>query len=222
MKRTLYFIVLVFAFYKPINAQQANLIQYSSFCESDILVDYKYVQERINKVQRIDNFWRVIVTVIDDCNLNLYPTFHEIDDTIFINTNIIEKQLKILSSGDTINEMLQPEECNCAYLIKMDLNIDTISNLKINNKKLPITEERFQTFPIKYFTYKNDTTGYDDTYGLRQGYFIFEKNGYIIKQHFVDNELESCELYNSSGVLLESDSDCDKIYNILGNHNNNW
>jgi ribosomal protein L37AE/L43A len=129
-------------------------------------------------------------------------------DTLVVNTYRVEEQQLRLSNGDKIVEYSQPADCECAYELRMELQADRISNVKINNKILELTDEEFQTFPIKYLIYKGDTTGYADKYGLRQGCFVIERKDGILKTYFKDNECTHCELWDRKGQIIRKNNDC--------------
>lgn len=127
-------------------------------------------------------------------------------------THEIIYQTSVLDIGDTIQFSSSPQECACAYQISLKFNADTIENVKINGKTLPITDEVFKTHAVAYFIYKGDTTGYTDKYGVRQGLFIYErKNGKILKVRYVDNQPTWYQLYDNAGKLLEEAKDFESI-----------
>jgi len=201
--------ILFFAFSITIvDAQKLYLMQYSSFCENDTDDGFRTIKERINRIYKFDNLWRVEITVNKGCGVKLYPKLKILNDTLYINTIPISKQEIFLENSESFIEIPEELDCFCAHIVKMDISIDTIKNLKINGKKLPITNEIYETYPILYYTYKTDTTGYEDKYGLRQGYIVLEKKGFIMKQYFKDNKLIKCEIFTSDGKLLEKGVDC--------------
>lgn len=202
-------------FIQSIYSQKVYLNDYSSFCESDVFTEGKYLQERIISIDKQYEYWILKATIIDDCGLKLYPDITFKNDTLIINTKKIDFLLNVLENQDTVFEMSQPEECYCAYLISLKLVIDTICNIRVNDKLLPFTNERFQTFPIKYFVYDGDTTGYQDKYGLRQGIIILRrKDNKILKQYYSDNNIIKYQLYDSKGNILIESTEMDDIMNF--------
>jgi len=194
--------------------QKVYLLQYNSFCEDNTLIEGKQVQERIKKVYKKNDHWRIDFIVIDDCGNKLYPKFRLKDDTLYINTITIQSEKIFLDNNDTIIEYSMPGECYCAYNIKLEFKIDTIQNLKINNKVLPITTEKFKTYPIKYFVYNGDTTGFVDKYGLKQAVLISKMGGKIIKRHYKDDEIIKYELFDLNNKLLIESVSFDDIVNF--------
>lgn len=200
-------ILILTLFFQLLYSQGVYLIDYSSFCESDDVIEDKYLQERINSIEHQNYYWLIKATIIDDCGVKLYPKFRFQNDTLEIETYKIDFQINVLETKDTIFDMSQPEECYCGYLLSLKFSIDTIDNIKINGRILPITEERFLTFPIKYSVFNGDTTGYTDKYGLRQGVHIIKRyDKKILKQYYLDNKAIKYELFDSNGkLLLESE-----------------
>lgn len=202
-------ICIALMFCHSVKCQDVNLRQYSFYCESTTLVDGKYLQERIVSIQRtISNSWKIIAIIFDDCNVHLYPVVKMQGDTLVIHTYRVEKQELKLSNGDKIVEYSQPEECKCAYELRMELQTDRISGVVINKKNLKLTDEEFQTFPKKYLIYKGDTTCYVDRYGLRQGCLVIERKDGILKTFFKDNECTRCELWDRKGQIIRKSNDC--------------
>lgn len=207
-------ILLLASFFQLSYSQKVYLNDYSSFCESDVFTEGKYLQERINSIEKQYDYWIIKATIIEDCGLKLYPEIIQQNDTLLIDTKTIDFQYNILENQDTVVEMSQPEECYCAYLISLKLLTDTISNIKLNGKSLPFTDERFQTFPIKYFVYNGDTTGYQDKYGLRQGIIVMKrKDNRVLKQYYQDNLINKYQLFDSKGKLLMETKEIDDILN---------
>lgn len=192
-------------------AQEVFPTQFSSFCEGNIYLEGKYLQERINRIYKQNGRWRIDATIIDDCGIKLYPECRMMEDTLFINTYAIEWQKNVLENGDAVYEQSQEEECYCAYLLRLEFSLDTLFNIKINNKNLPVTDEVFQTFDIKYFIHDGDTTGYQDKYGLRQGYMVFKNSAGVFRQYYKDGEFIYCEFYDRNGIVIKKSGDCLEI-----------
>ncbi len=202
-------ISFVLIFCKCVICQEVGLRQYSFYCEGTTQVDDKYLQERIKSIQRNGtNEWRIEAVIFDDCNVQLYPIVKMEGDTLVVNTYTIEKQELQLSNGDKIIEYSQPEECECAYELRMELQTYKIGPVKINSKNLILTDERYLTFPIEYLIYKGDTTGYADKYGLRQGSHWIERKDGILKTYFKDNKCTGCELFDRKGQIIRKSDDC--------------
>jgi len=209
MRRLQILIIIVFSI-NLVDAQQPFIINYSSTCESNVIFDNKLVKERINRVYRNDSLWTVELTVIKYCESKFRPEVKFKHDTLFIEFVTILRPVITVHSGKDL-------ERSCAYDMKMDISIDTIKNLIIDRKHLPLTDERFEPYQKKYFIYKGDTTGFEDNLGIVNGYQVYESNKFVLKQFYKDNEPEKCELYDNTGKLIESSYDCLGIWNRIKN-----
>jgi hypothetical protein len=205
--RTLFIIITFFGLAKVLAAQNVPVRHFSSYCESDVMVDRKQVISRINQIQYDGEFWRVDATVVQTCNLEFYPKVTKSNDTLHVKLLTIDKQVIILQNGDTIQRFSEPEECYCAYQVRLGISTDTVGTVSVYGRFLPLTDDRFKTFPIRYITYNGDTTGMYDQYGLLQGIETSSTNDHVIKRHYKDSELVKCELFDLKGkLLLETDS----------------
>jgi len=190
-------------------AQQVSVVQYSSFCEGSNLVEQKFVSERIRSLQKIDvRTWQVDAVIIRDCGGKLYPEVEQSQDTVFIEIHTIEMATYRLSNDKVVTELYQPEECYCAYQLKMQVSVDTIGHILVDKKQLKISDEKFLTYPIRYFVFKGDTTGYVDRYGLRQGHMVILKPKYILKSFYKDNIQTGCEIWDLKGENLIQAGEC--------------
>jgi len=212
--RTLLLTITLIGLTKILTAQSVTVRHFSSYCESNVTVDKKQLISRVNGIQYDGDFWRVDATVVGDCGLEFYPNVLKSNDTVNVTLLTIDKQIIILESGDTIHQLSQPEECYCAYQVRLALNTDTVGTVAINGRFFPLTEERFKTFPIRYITYKGDTTGIYDQYGLLQGIDISPQNNHVLKRHYKDSEPVKYELFDLKGnLLLETDNYDDILKN---------
>ena len=102
--------------------QEVGIRQYSFYCESTSQVNDKFLQERIKSIRGTDqNMWKIEAIILDVCNIRLFPIVRMRGDTLVVNTDTIERQELKLSKGDRIVEYSQPEECKCAYELRMEL-----------------------------------------------------------------------------------------------------
>lgn len=213
MRQLLILIIIVFSI-NLVDAQRPFIVRYSSSCGSNVIVDNKKIKERISRVFRNDNFWTLELTVIKCCKCEFRPELKIKNDTLFVELITIVQPVIIINSNKDL-------ECVCAYDMKIDITIDTIKNLIIDRKQLPLSDERFEHYQKKYFIHKRDTTGFEDNLGKVQGYQIYEINGFVLKQFYKNNEPERCELYDNNGKLIDSSYDCLGIWNRV-EKNNSW
>jgi len=82
---------------------------------------------------------------------------------------------------------------------------------------LPITNEKFKTFPIKYFINNNDTTGFVNKYGLKQGVLIFNHSETTLKNYYLDNEVIKFELFDLNNKLLIESENQDDFFDYIHN-----
>jgi len=201
--------------FQSVFSQNVYLRQYSSFCESDVFQDGKYLQERIKKIEKQDSFWHVEAIIIDGCGKKFFPVHSMKEDTLYIDIKSISKQTMYFDSNDSIIEFQTPQDCECAYLIKMEFMTDTIINMKINNKILPNTDEAYQVFPEKYWIFENDTTGFVDKYGRKQGANLRKTDNYFVKTVYEDGELLNYILFDLEWNILLETKEIDDVLHFI-------
>jgi hypothetical protein len=196
------------------SAQEIAIVQHSSFCEGNAgLGGPGSFRERIKAVGRNDgaNFSFTAI-VIRDCDQPIFPTKAiKKSDTLFVTTSQIETATFNLTNGEKVTRRYSEEECRCAYELRLEVAIDTISSISIDGKILERTDERFVTQPIRYFIFNGDTTGYEDIYGRRQGSFIIKRKNDLLKSVYKDGIQVSCELLSLEGKLIRKEMDCHSI-----------
>lgn len=148
-------------------------------------------------------------TVIKACASKFRPELRFKHDTLFVDFITVLRPIAMVHSYKDL-------ERECAYNMRVDISIDTIKNLIIDRKQLPITDECFEPYQKKYFVYKSDTTGFADNLGNVNGYQVDEINGFVLKLFYKDNEPEKCELFNSAGNLIETRYNWLEIWNRVG------
>ena len=212
IKQALLIIISIILIINAGITQNIPVIQFSSFCQGDINIEGKLIQERISSITQTESICRIEFVKIADCGMEFYPECHLNNDTLnFTITPIMSKTL-ILETNDTISTFIETQECWCAYEIKFHLKIDTLFNLKINNKILPYTSEIYKTFLVKYFVFGNDTTGIRDKYGMRQGTIITSKEEYLLKYVYKDDLLQQIEKVDLDGNLIKTYQGLEELY----------
>ncbi|MGB0870079.1 MAG: hypothetical protein ACPGSD_10815, partial [Flavobacteriales bacterium] len=198
-----HFNLIVILIFITLNSKSTNYVlsqtitprQYYSFCIDNESSEGKVYKEHIKYVKKQNHFWILEFMFSNDCGLQFYPKMFFKNDTLNIKTLEIEQQRLVLNNTDTIVRWSTPEECYCTYDMKVELNVDTIQHIKINNKSLPISKEKFKTFPVRYIVHNNDTIGQFDKYGRKQGYFIIkERETEIVLSKYINNSLVLYEL----------------------------
>ncbi len=211
--RTILLAIALLGFAKILVAQGVTVQHFSSYCESNVTVGYKQLISRISEISYDGDFCRVDATLIRTCNLEFYPKVSKSNDTLYINLLTIAKQVIILQNGDTIEQFSEPEECSCAYQVRLGLYSDTIGTVSIDGRFYPFTDERFKEFPIRYITHNGDTTGMYDQYGLLQGIDISSEDDYVLKRYYKDSKPLKFELFDIKRNLLLETNSYDDILN---------
>jgi hypothetical protein len=205
-------VLFVFIFILSICAvrgqKKIRVLQYSSFCEDASLVEGKFLQERLKTIRKtIQGTVQINAVIIRTCGMKFGFTAQSLDGDVFIKSNEITSAV-LTFSDQVVSERYVEEECDCAYDVRIELDVDSFRSLSIDNHKLELTEERFKTFPIRYFIYQDDTTGYVDKYGLQQGHYTSVRSNFIVKTFYKDGAHVKCELWDLSGKLVDTDADC--------------
>jgi hypothetical protein len=212
MNKTIIFLLLIIHWNS--NGQNITLLRNSSICEDLITPEGKQLQERIISIES-EPVNSIKFTLLDDCGLEFYPYLRMKNDTLEIEMIEINQKILILKNKDTIITHLGPEECNCMYSHTIEFLGDTIMNIKVNEKNLRISEEPYITVKPVYFIYQNDTTGFIDKYGLRQGAFYFERKNNIMKRYYTNNKLTQIDIIDYSGNLVSSEKYLSEPINSL-------
>lgn len=122
---------------------------------------------------------------------------------------------KKIINGDTIEYYATEEDCSCAYLSVLELNLKKLDlqKLTVRDKFLELSTEKFQTYPIQY---GKDSTYYDDKYGLRQGYQDFKPiKGLILRRHYLDDQLIRTEVLNLKRLVVFTTNDHFEAYEYI-------
>ena len=192
-------------------AQEVSIVQYSSFCEEvSALGGYGVYRERIVNIQRNDDGgYLVTAIIVRQCGLPVVPLNAEMDrDTLTVKTaqpGLVKYQFE---NGKEVSQVYNGEDCNCAFNFRIEVAVDTLSYISIDGKFLDKTEEKYVTYPKRYFVFRGDTTGYEDEYGRRQGYYLVERKKDILKSLYKDGNQVSCELLTLQGKLIAKEKDC--------------
>lgn len=191
-------------------AQEIPIIQYSSFCESNTWLGEKSYRERIVEVERTrDGYYAITAMLIRECGQPLFPLEAvQKQDTLFVSTTQITMATLSLDDGRQVSRVFNAGECHCVFEFRMEIAIDSVSLISFDGRVLEKTEEEFHTYPIKYFTFKGDTTGYIDKYGIRHGDQIIQRKTDLLKVKYKDGSPEECELLTLDGKVIANDADC--------------
>ncbi|MEO1054377.1 MAG: hypothetical protein AAFX87_27310 [Bacteroidota bacterium] len=119
-------------------------------------------------------------------------------------------------SGDvkiSLKEYGDPCECICAYdfTVLLEDKLDTVTKFYVGIK--PLEKDIPGLMPLKkrYFVFENDTTGFDDENGLRQGFVVFKTKNLIKKVYYKDGEFIKFEIWDLNKKLIKTETDESKI-----------
>ncbi len=193
------------------SGQQIPIVQHSSFCEGVAgHVGPAAYRERIKDAGLRDsgNFSFTAI-LVRDCGLPVFPVEAiKRGDTLFVTTSQIETATFNLDNGKQVTRRYELEDCHCAYEFRMEVATDTVSTISIDGRVLEKTEERWVTQPIRYFVFNGDTTGHEDTYGKRHGYYVIKRKNDMLKVIFEDGVQVGCELLSLDGKVIRKEKDC--------------
>ena len=76
-----------------------------------------------------------------------------------------------------------PCECDCFYSLTYKIKgiKDTEIKIKFRNKDIELSDEKFNTYPIKFKILNGDTVNFTDKYGMRQGVCTFYNDSLMTK-----------------------------------------
>jgi len=190
--------------------EEVTIVQYSSFCESATMRGAPgAIRERISEVNHVNDHLAFKAILIRGCGQPVIPTKAiRRGNVVYVTTAQLQSENLILSNGEKVVRSYLPEECECAHELRLELGTDGADTFVIDNITLEVTDEKFETQPLRYFVFRGDTTGYEDKYGRRQGYYIIERKKNMLRSHYKDGVQIRCELLSLDGELLEIAEDC--------------
>jgi hypothetical protein len=113
---------------------------------------------------------RIIEQSIKDDYVFLKLGFWTIcSDTFKANAKVENEILKL-----NVKEVGELKECCCFsyFNFNIKLNGNSFAEVTVNDKKIEISKERYDIFPVKYAIVKGDTVNLTDKYGVRQGKWL--------------------------------------------------
>lgn len=113
---------------------------------------------------------RIIEQSMKDDNVFLKLGFWTICcDSFKANAKIESEILKL-----SVKDVGEPKECSCFsyFNFNIKMNGNSFAEVTVNDKKIEISKERYDIFPVKYDIVKGDTVNRTDKYGVRQGKWV--------------------------------------------------
>ncbi len=126
-----------------------------------------------------------------------------------IESKLTENKVKI-----NLREYGDVCECICAYdfVVQFNSELTPETNFFIKNKELKTDLPKVRPYEKRYFVYENDTTGFDDENGLRQGYMVINRGKDLKKIYWKDGKFIKLEITDLKGNILISETDEDKMF----------
>ena len=95
-----------------------------------------------------------------------------------IKSTLVENTVKMELEEDGVEC-----ECFCAYDFGVQFNavFDSKTKFFVNRRELRTDVPKVRPYEKRYFVYENDTTGFDDENGLRQGHMVFKRKNDLKK-----------------------------------------
>ncbi|MEK6152577.1 hypothetical protein WIW50_04930 [Flavobacteriaceae bacterium 3-367] len=158
----------------------------------------RITHEEIKKASRILEF-----TTVASCCVDFNITSH-------LENKLVH--LKLEETGEAC-------DCRCGYRFKVELMETLAPDIKfqLNNKVLEKKELQYLPYEKRYFIFENDTTGFDDENGLRQGLVVFKRKNGLLKQYYRDGKLLKYELTDASGNVVAKGTDMDELLDLQKN-----
>ena len=107
-----------------------------------------------------------------------------------------------------------PCECICAYdfVVRFNAILDSKTKFFIKNKVLEENIPKLRLLEKRYFVFKNDTTGFDDENGLRQGFIVHERKNDLKKIYYKDGKFIKLVITDKQGKVIITETDEDKMF----------
>jgi len=124
----------------------------------------------------------------------------------------------ITYNQDTLNLLFEETgiECECICCYQFNYHITGLKDknfgVKLLSKAVEQSDEKYKTYPVEYFVFNGDTTGYKDKYGLRQGIHVSEFRGKLLYRHIKDDQYIKFVLTDKNGNILKESTDYIEIW----------
>ncbi len=113
-----------------------------------------------------------------------------------------------------LTEIGEACDCICGYTfeVKIDGTYSRETKFYLHDKLLEKNIPKLIPLEKRYFIYENDTIGYDDEDGLRQGAILFKKKTGLQKVYYKDGKFIKFEILDTNGKVIITETDEDKIF----------
>ncbi len=133
-------------------------------------------------------------------------------------TCCVEFRMKSTIVENTVKMQLEEEgvpcECICAYdfVVRFNDVFDSKTKFFVNKRELRTDLPKVPPYEKRYFVYENDTTGFDDENGLRQGYMVLKRKNDLKKIYWKDGKFIKLQIVDKKGNILITETDEDKLF----------
>ncbi len=126
-----------------------------------------------------------------------------------LESNKIDNIVKI-----DLKEIGTPCDCICAYdfVVQFEEPFNLATKFYVKNKELNKDISKLKMYEKRYFVFENDTTGYDDENGLRQGFIVYKRKNDLKKIYYTKGKFIKLEITDLKGNILIKETDENKIF----------
>lgn len=197
MKRTLISILITLLTF-PIFTQNVELVDFT-YSDCDESIDVTRVNTRIVGISYVNDTLQIEVGTVALCCVDFIPSISFRNDTL----NLLFEETGI------------PCECECCYQFVYSISglNNKLIEVELQSKHIELSSDKYYTYPLQYFTYNNDTIGFKDKYGLKQGVFIFkEDEENILQIHYTDDIPTKYVRTSKGGEILKEGTDMFDVF----------
>jgi hypothetical protein len=182
------FLILLTLFTLAASGQEVNLVDFKpSECDQNGESD-RIISRIVSETNHNDTL-QIEIGTVATCCVDFTPSIEFRKDTL---------RLSYVETGEFC-------ECYCCYQFTYFITglVDEKFVTTLQDEVIEMSKEKYKTYPIEYFIFKGDTTGYLDKYGHRQGVYISEREDNLIKTHWKDGENVKAVLTDLEGNVLK-------------------
>ncbi len=113
-----------------------------------------------------------------------------------------------------LKEIGIPCDCICAYdfVVQFQEPLNSDTKFFVKNRILEKGISKLKMHKKRYFIFENDTTGFDDENGLRQGFVVYNRKKDLKKIYYKDGVFIKLEITDKKGNVLIEEFDENKMF----------
>lgn len=190
--------ILLLIFSSQIFGQKLNIESKILSVECDENIDAYRFNTRLTKDSITENSRIIHFSTTATCCVDFELKSNKVD-------NIVKIDLK---------ETGIPCECICAYdfIVQFEESLNLDTRFFVNNKLLKKNVPKLKLYEKRYFVFENDTTGFDDEDGLRQGFIVYKRKNDLKKLYYLNGKFIKMEITDFKGNVLIEETDEDKTF----------